>query len=378
MLPGKTVLMKKSLPLLSFLIGAASLVSGFAAEPENPEATQSFLFIGNSFTFRHELKDVFQTLAKEGNPETNFVTERITYGGRDMFRHFELFRSQDLLRLSSLSNDDLRRSIKEMEAAAQSAGGPEFYAEYWKTMDASALKSWEDSEGAADDAISSPGKEPAQKPSKWSSDQKAIKTAISHHEKWISARKDYPAAWNYVVLQSWQDVSANPETGYIKYASKFAELAQQQGTKVVLYITAPYSQNKSRVTEPLEKERALQEVRVAFDLAKKTGALVVPVPLALYRLQKAGTDLTFRYQKDSHPNQYGAYLTACLLYAAVFDKSPEGLALSQVTETNTSPSKKLARAPDGNPVTRVFTEAERTLLQRTAWETMQAFQKGEF
>lgn len=357
---------------ISVLLGAASAACGIAAETAS-RAPQSFLFIGNSFTFRHELKDVFRTLAQEGNPGTDFVTERITYGGRDMFRHFELFRSQDLLRIHSLSDDDLRKSIGEMEALAASPAEPAFYAEYWKTMGSAALKPGEDHEAA-----SRREKPPAQKPTPWTGDRQTIRTAITNHKAWISNRKNYPPAWNYIVLQSWQDVNANPETGYMKYATRFAEAAKQQNTKVILYITAPYSQNKEPVTEPIEKDRALAEVRIASDLAKKTGAIVVPVPLAVYRLQKNGTALTLRYANDGHPNQCGAYLTACLFYAAVFGQSPEGLALSQVVETKIVDRKKPDRDPDGHPITRVFTDAERTLMQRTAWETIQAFRKGEF
>ncbi|MCX6893995.1 MAG: hypothetical protein NTZ16_00475 [Verrucomicrobia bacterium] len=209
-------------------------------------------------------------------------------------------------------------------------------------------------------------------------DRQNIQTAIAKHEEWMAGRTNFPAAWNYVVLQSWQDVSANPETGYLKYATKFIEAAKQQNTRPILYITAPYSQNMAPVTEPIEKERALMEVRLASELAKQTGALVVPVPLAVYRLQKAGTSLTFRYKNDGHPNQCGAYLTACLFYAAVFNKSPEGLPLSEVVETKIVDRKKPTSDPDGNPIRRVFTDAERKLMQRTAWETMEAFRKGEF
>lgn len=367
--------MKKILHFL--LLVAASAMCGIAAESASP-STESFLFIGNSFTFRHELKNIFQTLAKEGNPGTNFVTERITYGGRDMFRHFELFRSQDLLRLQSLSDEDLRRSISEIEALAKSPAAPDFYTEYWKNIDSSALKPWEEYEAASSGTKPAQGKKPAHKPPQWWGDRQMMKEAVANHEEWISNRKNFPPAWNYVVLQSWQDMNANPETGYLKYASKFAELAKQQNTKVILYITAPYCQNSTPVTEPIEKERALGEVRIAADLAKKTGAIVVPVPLAVYRLQKNGTSITLRYKNDGHPNQYGAYLTACLLYSAVFNKSPEGLGLSEVGETKIVDPAKPDCDPDGNPLKRVFTDEERKLLQRAAWETMEAFRKGDY
>jgi hypothetical protein len=369
----KKMMIKKSAQFLlrSTLVAVACTACVLAAQPANP-VPQSFLFIGNSFTFRHELKDIFQELAREGQPGTACVTERITYGGRDMFRHFALFRSQDLLRIQSLSNDDLRKSAGEMEAFANSKSEPAFYTEYWKNFDSAALKTWED------EATKSARAKPARKGTRWEGDRPSIKSAISNHETWIANRKNYPPAWNYVVLQSWQDVSANPETGYVKYATKFAEIARQQNTKVILYITAPYSQNKTPVTEPIEKERALRELHIAADLAKSTGALVVPVPLAVYLLQKNGADLALRYHNDGHPNQCGAYLTACLFYAAVFHRSPEGLPLSQVVETKIVDGKKPDRDPDGNPLKRVFTDSERTLLQRTAWEATEAFRRGDF
>jgi hypothetical protein len=164
----------------------------------------------------------------------------------------------------------------------------------------------------------------------------------------------------------------------VKYAGRFAEVAKQQNTKVILYLTAPYSLNKAPVSEPIEQERALRELHIAADLAKQTGALVVPVPLAVYLLQKKGTDLTLRYHNDGHPNQCGAYLTACLFYAAVFNRSPEGLPLSQVIETKIVDPKKPHNDPDGNPLKRGFSDSERTLLQRTAWEATEAFRKGDF
>jgi len=352
----------------------AALTCSHAAETDRPE-TQTFLFIGNSFTYRHELKDIFKALAQQGNPGVNFVTERVTYGGRDLFRHIELCRSQNLLRLSALSDEEIKKSITEMDQLALSDNEPGFYSDYWKSVDSSALRPWEEYEANS-------GKPKEKKPrgrlKQWTTDRQLIRLAIENQENWMANRGNFPKAWNYLVLQSWQDMKADPETGYLKYAAKFAEIAKSQNTKVVLYVTAPYSQNKTPVTEPIEKERALMEVRLAAGLAEKIGALVVPVPLAVYRLQTNGTDLTLRYKNDGHPNQVGAYLTACLLYAAVFNKSPEGLGLSEVVDTIIVDPENPTNDPDGNPIKRVFTDAERTLLQRTAWETMQAFHKGEY
>ena len=376
--------MKHSLALTTLLLAPLAALCG-AAESTLPakadaaaKKTQSFLFIGNSFTFRHELKDIFKTLAAEGNPGKNFITERVTYGGRDLFRHFELFRSQDLLRLQTLSDADLKRSIAEMDALAKPTE-PAFYTEYWKQIDSSALRPWEAYEATNPSPKRTRANASKREAAQWMGDRRLIiKNAIPNHESWMAHRKDFPPAWNYVVLQSWQDVNPDPEIGYLQYATKFIEVARQQNTQPILYITAPYSQNMVPVTEPIEKERALMEVRLAADLAKKTGALVVPVPLAVYRLQKAGIPLTLRYKNDGHPNQICAYLTACLFYAAVFNKSPEGLSLSEVVETKIVDSNKPGCDPDGNPLRRVFTEAERKLLQRTAWETMEAFRRNEF
>jgi hypothetical protein len=71
-----------------------------------------------------------------------------------------------------------------------------------------------------------------------------------------------------------------------------------------------------------------------------------------------------------------AHLTACLLYSAVFGRSPEGLRLSEVVGTKIAGRNKPDGDPDGHPPKRVFTDTERTLMQRTAWETMGAFRKG--
>jgi len=49
-----------------------------------------------------------------------------------------------------------------------------------------------------------------------------------------------------------------------------------------------------------------------------------------------------------------------------------------VVETKIVDKKHPNNDPDGNPLQRVFTDDERRLIQRTAWESILAFRKGEF
>jgi hypothetical protein len=334
--------------------------------------SQNYLFIGNSFTFRHELKDVLLSLAKEGNQGINFRAERITYGGRDLFRHYELYRSQDLLGLQAMSDDTLHASMKDMAVLADSIAEPAFYTDYWTKISSTAMRPWEEYEAK------SAGRSLGDRKSRWTDDRNLITSAIENHAGWIRDRASFPEKWDYVVLQSWLDITADPATGYFAYASKFVEKAKAQGTKVILYITAPYSQNASAVSQPVEAKRAIEETKIAAEFAKKNGALVVPVPLALYLLQKEGTTMSFRYKNDAHPNQRCAYLTACLFYAAIFDRSPEGLKLNAVTESKITDRKKPDCDPDGHPLELVLPDDERLLLQRIAWKTIETLRRGDY
>lgn len=95
----------RDVKLLFFALAfGVSMSIASAAEKSNDKAL-NFLFMGNRFTSRNDLPTVFKTLAEEGHPAQSFATEMLTYGGRDLFRHYELFRSQDLLRLGLLTDE---------------------------------------------------------------------------------------------------------------------------------------------------------------------------------------------------------------------------------------------------------------------------------
>ena len=68
------------------------------------------------------------------------------------------------------------------------------------------------------------------------------------------------------------------------------------------------------------------------------------------------------------------YLTACTFYAALFNRSPEGLPIETVNGSR-SKGGKPAQDPDGEPLKRTFAGKDRADLQRIAWEGLKQFQQ---
>lgn len=68
------------------------------------------------------------------------------------------------------------------------------------------------------------------------------------------------------------------------------------------------------------------------------------------------------------------YLTACTIYAALFNRSPEGLPIDTVNEGRMKDGKP-APDPDGGPLKRTFSAKDRADLQRIAWEGLKQFQE---
>ena len=73
-------------------------------------------------------------------------------------------------------------------------------------------------------------------------------------------------------------------------------------------------------TEPVE------DIAQAYSpVAAEVGATVAPVAVAWQRVEDAAPDLRLYDGDQLHPNILGMYLTAAVLYATIFRKSPEGL-----------------------------------------------------
>ena len=312
----------------------------------------NILFIGNSFTFRHDLPELVKTVFEDGHPDLKVNVEKIIYGGQYLFRHHDLYFSESMVRLNSITVPEIETFKNRIQSFLDNKEAPDFYTAYWQKTGLKTVP-WEKCTESLEWALKKQG--------------------------WLIERvkKNDRVKWDYVVLQSWLDVMDNPDAGYTEYARKWAKIAKKEGARVILYITAPYAQNATPVDAPLNPKQTKMEMRVIRGLVKQIKPYTfVPVALGIEAIQRDGTDLTFRYVNDFHPNQRTAFLTANMFYAAFFNESPEGLAFNTVTENKTHSTEdepNVMLDSDGGSVTVVFRGEEKKYLQKKAYNAVMKF-----
>lgn len=309
----------------------------------------NILFMGNSFTFRHDLPKLVEQVIEEGQPDVTVNVEQIVYGGQDLYRHHDLYFSETAVRLNSITSPEIEEKKAVIESMLAMEKPPAFYTAYWERA---GLKPRPWPVGHLRKAINI---------------QDMLSQRIENGER---------VKWDYLVLQSWLDIVPDVDAGYGEYAQKWAKLAEQEGIKVILYITAPHAQNKELVREPIGLERTEMEIKTIQQLAERIKPhAVVPVGLGIKNIQQGGTDLKFRYVNDMHPNQYTAFLTANMFYAAFFKESTEGFAFNTVVE-NRPKGKGVGKDPDGGEAKVIFEDSTKALLQKAAYDAVMEFSAG--
>ena len=308
------------------------------------------LFMGNSFTFRHDLPKLVKQVFEEGQPDLTVNVEQIVYGGQDLFRHHDLYFSETAVRLNTITIPEIEKKTATIESMLAMKNPPALFKAYYERAGVP--------------------------PKPWNI-RKNLMNAVKV-QKMLSQRikNGQRVKWDYLVLQSWLDVVADVDAGYCEYAQKWAKLAEQEGIKMILYITAPHAQNQKPVTEPLGLARTEMEMKTIQKLAKRINPhAVVPVALGIKNIQQGGTDLKFRYVNDGHPNQYSAFLAANMFYASFFKESTEGFAFNTVVE-NKDKGMGEGKDPDGGNAKVVFGDATKTLLQKAAYDAVMEFSEA--
>ncbi len=187
----------------------------FANVPESINA----LFIGNSYTFRHDLPELVKRMAEDGNLNLKFTFTAVTYGGKILKDHWRL-RTQNFINQSTLTVEEQEATINYLEETISNDPQDNY-------------------------AITALGK------------HKELLRAISAGER---------QKWDVVILQSSKYDYHGAKSFYIEYAPLFAEIIKAQGAMVVLYETASLTQNALPLVSPPDREAVLAKEKHIAEL----------------------------------------------------------------------------------------------------------------
>lgn len=162
-----------------------------------------------------------------------------------------------------------------------------------------------------------------------------------HWNKGEAERSIRGGDYDVVVLQEQSTLPIKNSRRMHENVRLFDEVIRSAGARTALYLTwarrhAPESQAK--ITEAYQS------------IGRELGAIVVPVGVAWEQVLREHPHIVLHDPDGSHPSPAGSYLAACVFYAVLFDESPEGV------ESDV----------------RGVSAANRALLQRAAWTTVEA------
>ena len=179
-----------------------------------------------------------------------------------------------------------------------------------------------------------------------------------HWEDGAALKELQQHRWDYVVLQEQSLLPINEPDTLHKYARLFDAEIKKAQAKTIFYLTW------ARQQQP-ETQAKLNEAYVST--AKELGALIAPAGMAWQMAFKEDTKLQLHTLDQSHPNPTGSYLTACVFYAVVFARSPEGLT-NRIEGKPINPSSGQMSKTKSQLVS--LDKSQAAALQRIAWATV--------
>jgi hypothetical protein len=174
--------------------------------------------------------------------------------------------------------------------------------------------------------------------------------------------------WDVVVLNEDPTVHWSHVDKFYEYAGKFDQEIRQIGAQTVLYMPQPWKRN---MDPPVTAE---DYAEVYGQLGEKLGVKVAPAALAWQRSIQERPDLELYARDEGHGNLHGAYLSLCVLYATIFERSPVGLSYHLSDIPQGSQEYIMRHSFEGGLDYKAITDEEAAFLQRIAWETVQDYE----
>jgi hypothetical protein len=186
-----------------------------------------------------------------------------------------------------------------------------------------------------------------------------IRGGAKHQDYWNTPevmKRLREESWDIVIIAGNLNDMANPEKVDLAFAKKLDNEAKSKNIRVLEYLAWPWV--KVSGDQVFEKRAKAQDAfnQSLLKLAKETGATLVPSGPGLVNVIKKDQKFMdeFKYG-EVHVSPTGYYFTACVIFATIYNKSPEGL-------------------PSVFKEYKIDKETAK-ILQATAWETVQEWQK---
>ncbi|NYT16250.1 MAG: SGNH/GDSL hydrolase family protein [Methanomassiliicoccales archaeon] len=141
-----------------------------------------------------------------------------------------------------------------------------------------------------------------------------------------------------------------------EYSRVFDTVIKEAGAETVLFMTYPIVDKQAQAQASMLGNclgyASMNVIEKAHrDIAEELDCKVAPLGLAFHRVESERPELDLYDADGEHPSIHGTYLAVNVLFATIFDESPEGLTYR----------------PEG------VNEGDAEFLQHVAWETVQEY-----
>jgi hypothetical protein len=133
--------------------------------------------------------------------------------------------------------------------------------------------------------------------------------------------------WNFVVLQEQSQIPASEQvrTALMYPAARtLVGKIKETGAEPVLFITWAHRDGWPEYRMPYESMQHLINSGY-LTLGQELDVRMAPVGYAWFNMWRQNSQLNLWQEDGSHPNKQGTYLAACVFYAVIYHKTPEGL-----------------------------------------------------
>ncbi len=157
-------------------------------------------------------------------------------------------------------------------------------------------------------------------------------TYLARHEAKAIQMKKY----DYVILQE-RTVNLTKYSAYLKGARRITKLVKAKNPNVQMVV------RKTWVTKTSSWKKRKTAYQNSEKVADRIDAIISEDGPAFDLCTEFCPDIKL-YKDNKHPTKAGAYLSACCLYAAIFQKSPVGCTYTAGMEEKTAKTlQKIAR-----------------------------------